>query len=260
MKRVDFLKLMSLGIGAGYVLPSHLFSEDIQTATPVVETEELEVTNQLPEQAKPQEPLKEPNFVNSAPGFGNRIALTYDDGPSPGVTDIILKDLDKRKLRATFFMIGKKAEAYKSLAKEVADAGHEISNHTYTHPQLNRLSAKRVEYEIKKAQEVISIATEKEPTWFRPPYGAFRKNQGKIPMGHDLGIAYWSVDPRDWSRPGASRIVKHVAQNTFPGAIVLLHDLHPQTAQATPDVLDQLLERGFNFTTMSGILGHPYEA
>jgi peptidoglycan/xylan/chitin deacetylase (PgdA/CDA1 family) len=199
-----------------------------------------------------------PVFVNSGPGFGHRIALTYDDGPTPGVTDLILKDLAKRNLHATFFMIGRKAAEYKSLAAEVAAAGHELANHTWSHPRLDRLSDAGVHAELQKCQDILAEISGKAPVWFRPPYGAFRKKQGCIPKSKDLGVTYWSVDPRDWARPGAARVIHTIDREVFPGAIILLHDLHPQTAQATPDVLDCLRGAAYNFATISGFLGYPY--
>jgi peptidoglycan/xylan/chitin deacetylase (PgdA/CDA1 family) len=202
----------------------------------------------------------DPSFVNAGPGFGNRVALTFDDGPTPGVTPSILKDLSQRNLKATFFMIGKKAETYSDLAKAVIDEGHEVANHTYTHPNLARLADSRVEYELKRGQEAVEKATGGHPVWFRPPYGAFKRPQGKLALKQDLGIAYWSVDPMDWKRPGASAIANSVVSRSFPGAIILLHDLHQQTAEAVPAILDGLMERDFVLTKLSGFLGHPYPA
>jgi len=239
MERGTFLKL--LGSGLVYL-----------AGKPVVGAVE---TQAMPENGETQ---TNAHFVNHGPGFGNRVALTYDDGPSPGVTDIILKELDRRQLKATFFMIGKKVRAYPSLAREVAAAGHELANHTFTHPSLSRLSNDQVISELRQCQEAIGEVTGQEPVWFRPPYGAFRKNQGHMPRAEHLGVAYWSVDPRDWSRPGISRITHTVLNNTRPGSIILLHDLHRQTAEATPTVLDGLEEKDFFLTPMSGLLGDPY--
>jgi len=196
--------------------------------------------------------------VSQGPGFGNRIAITFDDGPNPGVTEIVLKELEARKLHATFFMIGRNAEHFPSLAKEVADAGHEIANHSYTHPALGLMSEEKVEYEIQKAQDCIVQATGKIPVWFRPPYGSFHPNQYHIPYSKNLGIALWSIDPRDWSQPGTEAITSRVVGGTTPGSIILLHDLHHQTALALPAILDGLQEKDFNFSPMSGFLGLPY--
>lgn len=198
------------------------------------------------------------HFVNSGPGLGNRVALTYDDGPSPGVTEKVLKELDKHKITATFFMIGSKVKAYPALAREVAAAGHELANHTYTHPFLSKLSSARVEEELTRCQEVIAETTGTTPVWFRPPYGAFRTQQGSLARKQDLGVAYWSVDPRDWARPGASTIVSRIISGVRPGAIILLHDLHSQTADATGPLLERLSEKSYQFAPVSGFLGNPY--
>lgn len=199
-----------------------------------------------------------PAFVNSGPGLGHRIALTFDDGPTPGVTDVILKELADRDLVATFFMIGRKAEQFRDLAQAVRDAGHELANHTFTHPNLAGLPDARVDYEIRRAQEAVENATGAHPVWFRPPYGAFRRPQGQIALQQDLGVAYWSVDPMDWKRPGAGAIASSVVRRSQPGSIILLHDLHKQTAEAVPALLDGLLERDFVMVTLSTLLGHPY--
>jgi len=237
MQRKDFLKLMTTG-ALGYqfsALP--LFSETNPTKG------EYEMNA---------------HFVMRGPGLGRRIALTFDDGPSPGITDVVLKELAKRNLTATFFMIGNKVERYSTLAKEVFAAGHEIGNHSYTHPSLSSLSAEKVGYELQKTQDVIADVTGKAPVWFRPPYGAFRKDQGFIPRSKSLGVAYWSVDPRDWARPGVSAIVSRVTAATNPGSIVLLHDLHTQTRDAVGSILDNLMESSFTLSRLSGFLGSPY--
>ena len=200
-----------------------------------------------------------PHLVTHGPGFGNRIALTFDDGPTPGVTELVLKQLADHKLHATFFMIGANVKAYPALAKEVADAGHEIGNHSWDHPMLISMSEEKVDSQIQRTQDIIHEATGKTPVWFRPPYGAFSKDrQGHIPATKGLGIALWSVDPRDWSQPGSSAITSRVVTSTGPGSIVLLHDLHPQTAAAVPDMLNQLEEKDFNMVHLSGFLGAPY--
>lgn len=199
-----------------------------------------------------------PHYVHSGPGFGNRLAITFDDGPTPGVTETVLEELRKRNLKATFFMIGNKAERSKSLAKMVADSGHEIANHTYEHPNLALLSDDKVRYQLAKAQEVIHDATGHLPTWFRPPYGSFKKQQGIIPRELNLGVTYWSVDPTDWRQPGQQKIISGVVGPAIPGSIILMHDLHKQTAESVGRVLDGLLLKDYAFSTISGFLGNPY--
>ena len=199
----------------------------------------------------------EVHFIGSGSGFGNRIAITFDDGPTPGVTNIVLDELKKRDIRSTFFMIGQRCAAAPDLARRVRDEGHEICNHTYTHPKLNSLPDNRVDWELQMCQETIHKATDHVPVWLRPPYGAFRKNQAFVPTSKNLGVVLWSVDPRDWSQPGEDKIVNTILTEARPGSIILCHDLHKQTANCVGRVLDGLLEKGFEFTNMSNFLGHP---
>ncbi|MDR0534354.1 MAG: polysaccharide deacetylase family protein [Verrucomicrobiales bacterium] len=263
MTRSEFLKIMAAGaLGAGVL--SRLASRALAQPAGETAVSGSAVGNAATQPWQPvpvlqAEPPSPTRFASSGPGLGNRIAITFDDGPTPGVTEIVLKELDKRKIRASFFMIGRNAERFPSLAKEVADAGHEICNHTYTHPQLSALPAAKAQYEIQKAQEVITAATGHAPKWLRPPYGAFRrKDQGILAQQLGLGVIWWSVDPRDWSQPGVGQIINRVVSATLPGSVILCHDLHPQTAQAVGIILDQLQEKDYNFTNVSGFLGEPY--
>jgi peptidoglycan/xylan/chitin deacetylase (PgdA/CDA1 family) len=240
INRAQFIKMLGAGAGLAACGGSALALEDmLKTPAP--------------------KPVGNAHFVHSGPGFGNRIALTYDDGPTPGVTEKILKELDDRQLKATFFMIGNKVRRYPALAREVVAAGHEVGNHTFTHPSLSKLSDQNVISEITQCQDAIGEATGVTPHWMRPPYGAFQNTrQGPMARQEHLGLAYWSVDPRDWSNPGVSTIVSRVLNGAHPGSIILLHDLKKQTLAATPAILDGLMERRFNLTTISGYLGDPY--
>jgi len=183
-----------------------------------------------------------------------RVALTFDDGPSPGVTPRVLETLRKYKIHATFFMIGQRVVESPGLAKEVRDAGHELANHTFTHPTLGSMSAERVTNEIHQCQDAIEKHVGVKPSWFRPPYGSFRSSQGPIARMERLSIVIWSVDPRDWSRPGAQAIQQRILGNTAGGDIILCHDLHSQTADAAPGIVEGLLERGFQPCTLSDLI------
>jgi peptidoglycan/xylan/chitin deacetylase (PgdA/CDA1 family) len=155
-------------------------------------------------------------------------------------------------------MIGRNVDAYPALAKRVFDEGHEIGNHSYTHPALGKMSEDKVSTEINRCQDSIEKAVGTTPVWFRPPYGSFHKSQGKIPAARHLGVSYWSVDPRDWAKPGVQRVIDSVLTQSRPGSIILLHDIHQATVDAVPAILDTLLERDYTFTTLSGFLGDPY--
>jgi peptidoglycan/xylan/chitin deacetylase (PgdA/CDA1 family) len=195
------------------------------------------------------------DFIRSGPPDGNRVALTFDDGPTPGVTDLILDELRKRKLHATFFMIGQRIAAAPDLARRVLAEGHEVGNHTFTHPKLTTLADQQVDAEIQKTQDIMGEVLKHRAAWFRPPYGALHRNQAGLLGMRGLGIVLWSVDPSDWSQPGEAKIVGTILAETKPGSIIVCHDLHRQTADAVGPILDGLLERGFTFVTLSALLG-----
>ena len=236
MRRNDFLRLLTLA-GAGLATPSFA-----QNGPNTIEGES-EVN---------------PHFINSGPGFGNRLALTFDDGPTPGVTERVLADLSKYNLHATFFLIGSKVDASPALTRRIVAEGHDVANHTYTHPRLAGMSDSAVDQQLSKTQEAIIRATGITPVWFRPPYGAFRREQGSIAAKLGLGVAYWSVDPKDWSQPGASAIASRVLSASQPGSIILLHDLHSQTADAVPAIFSGLIERAFTPAPFHSFVGAPY--
>lgn len=131
-------------------------------------------------------------FVNHGSGFGRRIAYTFDDGPTEKdkVTERVLATLKERNIKATFFMIGGNVAAHPDLARAVVEDGHEVGNHSLTHPFLNRLSNERVTYELEKTQDFIAIAVGYKPIWFRPPFGAFKRSQGGLASALGLGVVY----------------------------------------------------------------------
>jgi peptidoglycan/xylan/chitin deacetylase (PgdA/CDA1 family) len=202
---------------------------------------------------------KKVHFIGSGPSAGNQIAITFDDGPTPGVTNVVLDELKKRNLHSTFFMIGNRVVTAPDLARRVLAEGHEVCNHTFNHLKLNTLPDQQVDFEIQKTQDTMAQLLNHHATWLRPPYGAFRKNQIGIPEAKQIGVVFWSVDPRDWSQPGEDKIVNTILTETKPGSIILCHDLHKQTANCVGRILDGLLERNFKFTTIGAFLGQPYQ-
>ena len=179
------------------------------------------------------------------------IALTIDDGPSPVYTPQVLAILDRYKVRAAFSMVGQNVSYYPGVAREVAAAGHVIVNHTWDHANLGRLSAVSTRTEIDRAAAEIHAATGTVPRMFRAPYGTWTTaalnycgTQGLTPLD-------WSVDPRDWSRPGVDAIVNTIMTSTRTGSIILEHDGggdRSQTVTALRTVVPRLLEEGYRFT------------
>jgi peptidoglycan-N-acetylglucosamine deacetylase len=186
---------------------------------------------------------------------GPYIAMTFDDGPSPETTPQLLDILKQRNIKATFFMIGQNAERNPAIVKRILAEGHEIGNHSWTHPQLSKLSDDRVTEEINKTQNAIKDASGYTPVLLRPPYGAITARQKEwIEKQFGLSVIIWSVDPFDWKRPGASVIEQRILAGARPGAIVLSHDIHKQTVDAMPATLDALAAKGFKFVTVSQLI------
>jgi peptidoglycan-N-acetylglucosamine deacetylase len=183
------------------------------------------------------------------------VAMTFDDGPSAENTPRLLEMLKQRNIKATFFLIGQNAAANPDLVRRILAEGHEIGNHSWTHPQLSKLSDDKVTAEITKTQDAIKDASGFTPTLLRPPYGAITARQREwIPNQFGLTIVLWSVDPLDWKRPGPSVVTQRILSQVRPGAIVLSHDIHKQTVDAMPATLDGLIAKGYKFVTVSQLI------
>ena len=180
------------------------------------------------------------------------IALTIDDGPSPVYTPQILRLLDTYQVTATFSMIGLEVDAHPGMAREVAAAGHVIANHTWSHVDLAVLPPVAVADQIDRATDAIGTVTGRVPTLFRAPYGAWSPAVLQRCAQAGMTPLDWSVDPRDWSRPGVASIVRNIMRNTKTGSIILEHDgggNRSQTVAALTIVLPRLLAAGYRFTT-----------
>lgn len=185
------------------------------------------------------------------------IALTFDDGPHKTYTSQILDLLAKYDAKATFFVIGNQAEKYPDLIRKLNDEGHEIANHTYTHP--HSITAENLEKELKKTNEVIHDITGTYPLLYRPVGGSY--NDGIINTAVDNGYKVimwsWHQDTEDWKRPGVNSIVTKVLSGATPGNIVLFHDAggdRSQTVQALEKILPELQKQGYTFVTVSELL------
>src|ERR1700740_1315068 len=183
------------------------------------------------------------------------IAMTFDDGPSAENTPRLLEMLKQRNIKATFFLIGQNVASNPDLVRRILAEGHEIGNHSWTHPQLSKLSDQKVTAEITKTQDAIKEASGFTPTLLRPPYGAITPRQREwIENQFGLSIILWSVDPFDWKRPGASVITQRILSQARPGAIILSHDIHKQTVDAMPATLDGLIAKGYKFVTVTQLI------
>lgn len=199
-----------------------------------------------PKGQKPTQPPLDPK--------GKYVALTFDDGPHPKVTPRVLKILKEYNAKATFFMLGVQVEYYPDMAKKVAEAGHEIGNHSKGHPNLANMSLSEVRKQIIESSDRIEAATGRKPSLFRPPYGAMNESVKKVTKEQQTPIILWSVDSLDWKSRNAQAVNKEVAKNIRPGSIVLMHDIHASTADALPQMLKSLKKQGYQFVTVSQLL------
>lgn len=183
------------------------------------------------------------------------VVMTFDDGPHPQNTPRLLDMLRVHNIRATFYVIGSNVDRYPHIARRIVAEGHEIGNHTYTHRKLTSLSAFEVRQEMQRTQDAIIRATGVKPRTMRPPYGALRTDQ-RVTVMREFGYPtiLWSVDPRDWQRPGSSVVTSRILAGAENGAIILAHDLHAPTVTAMPATFNGLLSRGYKFVTVSQLL------
>lgn len=184
-------------------------------------------------------------------GRGRTMMLTFDDGPHPEYTPRILDTLAKYEVRATFFVCGEMADYNRDLLTRMADEGHVVGNHTWSHPLLTKLSRRRVRSEMERTSEVVERACGEAPRWFRAPYGAW--NRAAFQLGAELGMEplAWTVDTLDWTTPGTGTIVDRVEEGAAPGVVVLSHDAggdRSQSVRALRRYLPELLDSGYHLT------------
>ncbi|MFF7639693.1 polysaccharide deacetylase family protein [Streptomyces canus] len=209
------------------------------------------LTGYGPPPAAPRKTLVRHEPLLKVSGRGRTMVLTFDDGPDPRYTPHILDTLAEYDVRAMFFVCGEMAVDNQDLLARMADEGHVVGNHTWSHPLLTRLSRSRIRSEMERTSDVIEDAYGERPAWFRAPYGAW--NRAAFQLGAELGMdpLAWSVDTLDWTTPGTRRIVGAVEHGAAPGVVVLSHDAggdRSQSVRALRDYLPHLIDSGYHIT------------
>ncbi|MBE4741146.1 MULTISPECIES: polysaccharide deacetylase family protein [Streptomyces] len=176
------------------------------------------------------------------------IALTFDDGPAAPETATLLTHLARYKARATFFTTGQNVAAHPDLVRAEARAGHEVGNHSWNHPDLTKLTPEQIASQLNRTSAAIEAATGKEPTLFRPPYGAINST---VRSATRLSPVLWDVDTEDWKYPDAAKVAQTVIDKAQRDSVVLMHDIHPTSVAAIPQILRTLTARGYHFVTVS---------
>jgi peptidoglycan-N-acetylglucosamine deacetylase len=196
-------------------------------------------------------------FARSGSANGGMVALSFDDSPSP-YTEGIYRTLLRYRAGATFFVIGDRINGHAALLQAMVEHGMELGNHSYTHPRGLATEGERASLELQAANAAIQQASGFRPCLFRPPYGVLTPDLVQRAKVAGLTATKWTVDPADWTHPGAGAIRERVLAAARPGSIVVLHDnfeTRGETLQALPSILEGLQARGLHMVTISELLG-----
>ncbi|MEU2338954.1 polysaccharide deacetylase family protein [Streptomyces sp. NPDC006654] len=182
---------------------------------------------------------------------GRQMMLTFDDGPNPNYTPHILDTLAKYDVRAMFFLCGECVVENRELVARMAEEGHVVGNHTWTHPLLTTLDRAEIRDEMESTSDAIQDTYGERPQWFRAPYGAW--NKAAFQLGAKMGMEpmAWTVDSTDWTTPGTRTIVDIIESGAAPGVVVLSHDAggdRSQSVSALREYLPYLLDEGYRLT------------
>ncbi|MBR3995913.1 MAG: polysaccharide deacetylase family protein [Clostridia bacterium] len=199
------------------------------------------------------------NVIVANRDAGKQIAITFDDGPGKEYTPEILDILNEYGIKATFFVVGKNAENNPEILKRIYTEGHEIGNHTYSHPDFRKLTTEQVEDEIEKTQSIIEDITGAKPKLFRPPGGYLSNSIMDIITSKNYITVLWSwrQDTTDWKSPPVKDVVNIVLTNIKDGDIILFHDQifgESPTPKALKIIIPELLEKGYEFVTVSELM------
>ncbi|NDU71597.1 polysaccharide deacetylase family protein [Actinomadura sp. DSM 109109] len=211
------------------------------------------IRTRAPQAARPSSALPSPSPPAPPPprridcDRAKCVALTFDDGPGPH-TARLLDTLKRNGVRATFFMLGQNVGAHRAVVRRMALEGQEVANHTWSHPNLTTLSSAEVRSEIQRTQKAVKDASGVAPTLVRPPYGSTNR---RVERAVGMPLVLWSVDTLDWRHRDAARDARVGVRAPKSGGIVLFHDIHKQSVDAIPQVVDGLRRRGFTFVTVS---------
>ena len=189
-----------------------------------------------------------------------KIAITFDDGPHPVYTDKILSLLKEEEVVATFFAIGSNVEMSPSVVKHILRDGHEIGNHTYSHPAIKRITNEFLEEEIEKTDRLLAELGAPRPSLFRPPQGICPGDFLKVLKDTGKIAILWNIDTRDWAHTPSDEIVESVLSSIGGGDIILFHDSvggESTTIPAIKKLIPILKERGYQFVTVSELLSPP---
>lgn len=189
-----------------------------------------------------------------------QVALTFDDVPDPRFTPQILEALSKQGVRATFFVVGHRAQKHPALLQRIHNEGHVIGNHSYSHPQFGNKSVVQFQKEIERTEQIITELIGYRPRLIRPPYGEITENQVRWAKEHDYKLVNWNVDSLDWKGINKEKVRQNVLSAAGPGSIILMHggggtgSNLTGTIEALPVIIQELQAKGYQFVTLPQLL------
>lgn len=235
-------------------------SETIKPET-TTETTTVETTTEKSDETTLPEPLtfedkkleREPLIYDEIDPDKPMVAITFDDGPSAH-TPRLLNILKKYDVKATFFVVGSQIKGNEALLQRMADEGHEIASHSWSHPHLTSLDIDDMSKQLNKTRSAIKEATGKDVFLVRPPYGSCDDTVKYVAAEQGVSLIMWSVDPRDWQYRNASSVYSRTMSSVRNGDIILYHDLHGTTVDAMENVIPALINKGYQLVTVSELL------
>lgn len=214
-----------------------------------------------PEPAKPADvtvaPAQEPAPSPVPPKCYNCVAITYDDGPVPGSTERLLDILKRKGVHATFFVVGRNANANPQVLRRIRDEGHTIGNHSYSHPDLARQSDGAIAAQLDDTDAALQKQAGLDPHWLRPPYGSHNPRVASAAGARGMALAVWDVDTADWQHRNPATTCKRAVDGAREGSIILMHDIHQPTVDAAECVIDGLRAKGLNPVGLDEMIKRP---
>ncbi|WP_233277810.1 polysaccharide deacetylase family protein [Paenibacillus durus] len=208
---------------------------------------------------------KYPNAIKTNGPRTKEIALTFDDVPDPRFTPQILNVLRRYRVKATFFIVGRRAAKHPALVRRIVREGHSIGNHSYNHPQFTKLSLRQFRSQILRAENIINKIAGFRPRLIRPPYGEITEQQLKWSAAQGYKLVNWNVDSLDWKGLSREQVKRNILSHAGKGSIILQHagggtgSNLKGTIEALPDVIETLRRRGYTFVTVPEMLNVPVE-
>ena len=193
--------------------------------------------------------------IPTGPKGEKYVALTFDDGPHQVLTPRLMDILKKTGSKVTFFVMGVKAVLHPDILQRAVSEGHEVANHVWDHPVLTKINPQELTSQLSRTSEAIRAATMQPPKTMRPPYGLTNRRNNDIIYGQKkMAVIQWSIDTIDWQHPKPEVIVERVIGKVKNGDVILCHDIHANTINAIPMLVDALRKEGFELLTSSSMV------